>query len=96
MRSAGASTDVAGLTPAMATNERNEMTAHAPKTAAGPETASRSAASAGPSSTATDSNVSAATFEAASSRGVRTSNGVSARWLGRCAASGTAASTART
>ncbi len=96
MRSAGASIAAGGRTPAIATNERNERPAHAAKTAAGPDTASSSAAIAGPSSTAPDSNVSAATFDAASSRGVRASNGVRARWLGRCAASGTAANTAST
>ena len=82
--------------PAIATNERNEAAAHAPKTAAGLDTARSSAATAGPSSTAVDSNVSAATFEAASSRGVRARSGASARWHGRCAASGTAARIAST
>jgi len=62
----------------------------------GPETASKMAASTGPQRTAADSKVSAATFDAASSRGVRARSGASARWHGRCAASGTAASTAKT
>ncbi len=91
---AGGPATVDGRMPATATNERKEAAAHAPKTAAGVDTARRRAAAAGPSNTAVDSNVSAATFEAASSRGVRASSGASARWQGRCAASGTAASTA--
>ena len=85
-----------GRIPAIATNDRNEAAAQAPKTAAGVDTARISAAAAGPSNTAVDSNVSAATFEAASSRGVRASSGASARWHGRCAASGTAARIAST
>ena len=82
--------------PAIAANERNEIAAQAPKTAAGPDTASSTAATRGPASTAADSRVSAATFDADSSRGDRASSGTNARWQGRWAASGTAASTADT
>ena len=82
--------------PAIAANERNEIAAQAPKTAAGPDTASSTAAARGPASTAADSSVSAATFDADSSRGDRASSGTSARWQGRWAANGTAASTADT